>query len=88
MAFQPDTRARPPSRTLVDPLQAFVTVLGSKGLHAAAEEAHKAAEATKEMVAKAGRGSYVNQEDLRKADIPDPGAWGIWRLVDGLRGGA
>jgi dihydroxyacetone kinase len=82
----PDTRARPPSRTLVDPLQAFVESLRANGLHAAAEDALKAANATKELVAKAGRGSYVNQDDLKKANIPDPGAWGIWRLVDGLRG--
>jgi dihydroxyacetone kinase len=80
------TRARPPSRTLVDPLQAFVESLRANGLNAAAEDALKAANATKELVAKAGRGSYVNQDDLKKANIPDPGAWGIWRLVDGLRG--
>lgn len=81
-----DTRARPPSRTLVDPLEAFVTSLPSKGLSGAADDAHAAADKTKELVAKAGRGAYVNQEDLKKREVPDPGAWGIWRLVDGLRG--
>ncbi len=64
-----------------------MAALGPKGLHAAAEDAHKVADSTKTMVAKAGRGSYVNQDDLKKANIPDPGAWGIWRLVDGLRSG-
>lgn len=81
-----DTRARPPSRTLVDPLDAFVASLASKGLSGAADDAHTAADKTKELVAKAGRGAYVNQEDLKKREVPDPGAWGVWRLVDGLRG--
>ncbi|CAD6564756.1 MAG: Dihydroxyacetone kinase 2 [Tremellales sp. Tagirdzhanova-0007] len=80
------TRARPPSRTLVDPLEAFIQALPSKGLSGAADDAHAAAEKTKELVAKAGRGAYVNQEDLKKREVPDPGAWGIWRIVDGLRG--
>lgn len=81
-----DTRARPPSRTLVDPLDAFVASLPSKGLSSAAEDALAAADKTKELVAKAGRGAYVNQEDLKKREVPDPGAWGIWRILDGLRG--
>jgi dihydroxyacetone kinase len=81
-----DTRARPPSRTLVDPLDAFTASLPSKGLHAAAEDALAAAEKTKELVAKAGRGAYVNQEELKKREVPDPGAWGVWRILDGLRG--
>ena len=80
-----DTRARPPSRTLVDPLEAFVESL-PQGLSSAADAAHAAADKTKELVAKAGRGAYVNQEDLKKREVPDPGAWGIWRIVDGLRG--
>ncbi|ODO07331.1 dihydroxyacetone kinase [Cryptococcus wingfieldii CBS 7118] len=81
-----DTRARPPSRTLVDPLEAFIASLPSKGLSSSAEDALAAADKTKELVAKAGRGAYVNQEDLKKREVPDPGAWGIWRIVDGLRG--
>ncbi|ORX36613.1 putative dihydroxyacetone kinase 1 [Kockovaella imperatae] len=80
------TRARPPSRTLVDPLQAFIQALPELGLSKAADKAHTAADKTRELVAKAGRGAYVNQEDLKKRDVPDPGAWGVWRIVDGLRG--
>ncbi|KAI9639780.1 putative dihydroxyacetone kinase 1 [Dioszegia hungarica] len=80
------TRARPPSRTLVDPLDAFTASLPSKGLSSAADDAYAAAEKTKELVAKAGRGAYVNQEDLKKREVPDPGAWGVWRILDGLRG--
>lgn len=81
-----DTRARPPSRTLVDPLEAFTASLPSNGLNKAADDAYAAAEKTKELVAKAGRGAYVNQEDLKKREVPDPGAWGVWRILDGLRG--
>ena len=84
-ADDPDTRARPPSRTLVDPLEAFIQALPS-GLSPAADKAHQAADKTKELVAKAGRGAYVNQEDLKKREVPDPGAWGVWRIADGLRG--
>ena len=80
------TRARPPSRTLVDPLEAFITSLRSKSLSDAAKDALDAAEKTKELVAKAGRGAYVNQDDLKERQVPDPGAWGIWRIVDGLSG--
>lgn len=53
------------------------------------EAALAAAYETKKLVALAGRGSYVNQEDFAKAGIPDPGAWGawgVWRLLDGVRG--
>ncbi|WVN85868.1 dihydroxyacetone kinase [Cryptococcus depauperatus CBS 7841] len=80
------TRARPPSRTLVDPLEAFIESLPLKGLASAADDALAAADKTKELIAKAGRGAYVNQEDLKERQVPDPGAWGIWRIVDGLRG--
>ncbi|OWZ42799.1 dihydroxyacetone kinase 1 [Cryptococcus neoformans var. grubii Br795] len=58
-------------------------------LHRVVEAALAAAYETKKLVALAGRGSYVNQEDLAKAGIPDSGAWGawgVWRLLDGVRG--
>jgi dihydroxyacetone kinase len=69
-------------------LEAYVKHLTSKSgdINGAAEAALEAATETKKLVALAGRGSYVNQEDLLKADIPDPGAWGVWRLVDAIRG--
>lgn len=55
------TAARRPSRTLVDPLDAFVkSFSASKGadLTSAVKEAVKAAEETKDLVAKAGRAAY------------------------------
>jgi hypothetical protein len=51
-----------------------------------ADDAQATGEKAKELVAKAGREAYLNQEDLKKREVPDSGAWGIWRLVDGLRG--
>ncbi|KAG8952188.1 Dihydroxyacetone kinase 2 [Tulasnella sp. 419] len=79
------TRARPPSRTLIDPLTAFVEALPN-GLAAGVKAAKDAAEATKHMVAKAGRGAYVDQKRLAEANVPDPGAWGVAVLVSGLAG--
>lgn len=70
------TPARPPSRTLVDPLDAFVQALSrGDGIKAAANEASKAAEATKGLPARAGRATYVESERLK--GIMDPGAMGL-----------
>ncbi|KAG9100895.1 Dihydroxyacetone kinase 2 [Ceratobasidium sp. 370] len=78
------TRARPPSRTLVDPLEAFVKALRdeSAGLDQAFEAAHLAAENTKNLPARAGRAAYVEAETVK--GICDPGAWGVRCLLQGL----
>ncbi|KAG9045310.1 Dihydroxyacetone kinase 2 [Tulasnella sp. UAMH 9824] len=83
--LQKYTRARPPSRTLIDPLTAFVEALPN-GLRGAVDAAKQAAEDTKKLAAKAGRAAYVNQEDLTKANVPDPGAFGVAVIVAGLAG--
>ncbi|CAG8684170.1 668_t:CDS:2, partial [Acaulospora colombiana] len=68
------TRARPPSRTLVDPLGAFVVALKEgRGWKEAHLQAANAAEATKNLPAKAGRAAYVPQDSL--IDNYDPGEW-------------
>jgi len=77
------TRARPPSRTLVDPLAAFIEVLPS-GPALAAKAAKEAAEKTRDLEAKAGRSAYVEGGRLRAERIPDPGAWGVRVVVDAL----
>ncbi|KAF8637581.1 hypothetical protein AX17_002650 [Amanita inopinata Kibby_2008] len=60
------TRARPPSRTLVDPLAVFVESLTSNGdFEAAVRAAAIAAEATKDIEAKAGRSAYVEGSRLK-----------------------
>ncbi|KDR80673.1 hypothetical protein GALMADRAFT_135800 [Galerina marginata CBS 339.88] len=80
------TRARPPSRTLVDPLAAFInTFCSSNGNYSeAATASAKAAEATKDLEAKAGRSAYVEGDRLIKEKIPDPGAWGVKTILDNL----
>ncbi|KAG8873587.1 Dihydroxyacetone kinase 2 [Tulasnella sp. 331] len=79
------TRARPPSRTLMDPLTAFVEQL-PQGLPAASQAARDAANDTKRMVAKAGRSTYLDQKQLAEGDTPDPGAWGVAVTVSALDG--
>ncbi|KAG8922037.1 Dihydroxyacetone kinase 2, partial [Tulasnella sp. 417] len=83
--LQKYTRARPPSRTLIDPLTAFVEALPN-GLLGAVDAAKRAAEETKKLPAKAGRAAYVNQDDLAKANVPDPGTFGVAVIVAGLAG--
>ncbi|KAG6840249.1 hypothetical protein C0991_007942 [Blastosporella zonata] len=81
------TRARPPSRTLVDPLAAFIeTLTESSGSDpkAAVSAAAAAAERTRDIEAKAGRSAYVEGDRLRKEKVADPGAWGVKTILESL----
>ena len=79
------TRARPPSRTLVDPLDAFVKTLSSqKNLSIAVKAAADAALNTRDLEAKAGRSAYVEGDRLKNERIPDPGAWGVKTILQAL----
>ncbi|KAG5725447.1 Dihydroxyacetone kinase 1 [Termitomyces sp. T112] len=81
------TRARPPSRTLVDPLAAFVEVLGKSpgsNLRAAIEAATAGAEHTRDVEAKVGRSAYVEGDRLKKERVADPGAWGVKTILESL----
>jgi dihydroxyacetone kinase len=80
------TRARRPSRTLIDPLSAFVENFGQEGknLDGAVQAAITATEKTRELDAKAGRSAYVESENLKKEKVPDPGAWGVKVILKGL----
>jgi len=83
------TRARPPSRTLVDPLEAFVKAIAAsrgKDFGAAVKAAGDAALQTRDLEAKAGRSAYVEGDRLRKEQVPDPGAWGVKVILEGLLG--
>ncbi len=82
------TRARPPSRTLVDPLQAFIETLAGPNLDfaAAVKAAGDAALKTRDLTAKAGRSAYVEGDRLKEERIPDPGAWGVKAILEGLQG--
>lgn len=79
------TRARPPSRTLIDPLAAFVEALqNGSDLKGAIKVAGDAAEGTKDIEAKAGRSAYVEGKHLKEQKVPDPGAWGCKIILDNL----
>lgn len=79
------TRARRPSRTLVDPLSAFVESYVSGGnLVEAVSAAGTAAEQTKDVEAKAGRSAYLESESLRREKLADPGAWGVKLILEAL----
>lgn len=66
------TKARPPSRTLIDPLAAFIKGLPS-GFEKAVVAAQHAAEATKDLDAKVGRSAYVDSKRLVEDRVTDPG---------------
>ncbi|KIJ20848.1 hypothetical protein PAXINDRAFT_174258 [Paxillus involutus ATCC 200175] len=77
------TRARPPSRTLIDPLTAFVDALPA-GLEGAVSAVQNAAEKTRDIEAKAGRSAYIEGEWLKEKRVPDPGAWGVKVIIEAL----
>lgn len=78
------TPARPGMRTLVDALDPFCRALGAgKSMQEAVDAAKKGAEATKTQTARLGRATYVGDKG---GDMPpDPGAWGIAAVVEGIR---
>ncbi|KAF7347155.1 Dihydroxyacetone kinase [Mycena venus] len=78
------TRARPPSRTLVDPLAAFVDTFSKGDFAEAVKAAGAAAEHTKDVDAKAGRSAYVDAGVLTREKVPDPGAWGVKTILEAL----
>lgn len=82
------TAARRPSRTLIDPLAAFTEAFAASSgsdFAAAAKDAAAASEATKDLIAKAGRAAYVGREALQEAQVPDPGAHGVTKILEGIQ---
>lgn len=85
------TPARPGDRTLVDALDPFCHTLDKQGgqaagattaMAAAVDAAKKGAEHTRDLTARLGRATYVSDTAEK---VPDPGAWGVWALVEGIR---
>jgi len=78
------TRARPPSRTLVDPLDAFISTIQQDraSYQDAVHKAGEAAEATKYLAAKAGRAAYVEAGKVK--GVADPGAKGVQVILEAL----
>ena len=50
------------------------------------QAAGDAALKTRDLEAKAGRSAYVEGDRLRQEKVPDPGAWGVKAIVEGLLG--
>ena len=69
----------------MDPLTAFVEALPSSGFSQAVKASAVAAEAPKELEAKAGRSAYVGSELLKKEKVADPGAWGVKVILESLQ---
>jgi hypothetical protein len=79
------TRARLGDRTCLDCLIPFVETF--KATHDSAKalsEAQKGVETTKKLEAKLGRSSYLDESVTR--GVPDPGAYGLLVLLDGMVG--
>lgn len=81
------TRARPPSRTLMDPLAAFIGTFSQNpsDFNKAYQAAQDATAATSQQEAKAGRAAYVEKSKVSESQIPDAGAAGICFLLDGIK---
>jgi hypothetical protein len=77
------TRARLGDRTMLDCLIPFVDVLKSTGnVEKALIEAEKGVESTKNLEAKLGRSTYLDESATR--GVPDPGAYGLLVLLKGM----
>jgi hypothetical protein len=79
------TRARLGDRTCLDCLIPFVKTLEETDDSAKAlTEAQKGVETTKKLEAKLGRSSYLDESATR--GVPDPGAYGLLMLLEGMVG--
>jgi hypothetical protein len=77
------TRARLGDRTCLDCLIPFVeTLRETNDSKKALEEAKKGVETTKKLEAKLGRSSYLDEAATR--GVPDPGAYGLLVLLEGM----
>ena len=70
----------------MDPLAAFVESIQGNPFAVAVAKAQEAAEATRNLEAKAGRSAYVESESLRDEQVADPGAWGVKIILESLLG--
>ncbi|ETW86239.1 hypothetical protein HETIRDRAFT_122126 [Heterobasidion irregulare TC 32-1] len=89
-ALSEHTPARPGDRTIVDALAPFCSALAGgdslmfyRGMSEAVRRAREGAESTRGMKARLGRAVYVGEGDVRGLP-PDPGAWGVAAVLEGL----
>lgn len=77
------TKARLGDRTCLDCLIPFVETLRETGeSKKALAAAEKGVECTKKLEAKVGRSSYLDEAATR--GVPDPGAYGLLKLLEGM----
>ncbi|BFZ62093.1 Dihydroxyacetone kinase 2 [Saitoella coloradoensis] len=82
------TTARPGDRTLIDALLPFCHALRSGStLDDALSKAREGVESTRGMKAGVGRAVYVEEGKAEGEGVPDPGAWGVVVLLEGLAQG-
>lgn len=80
------TRARRGDRTCLDTLIPFVeTLAATDNAERALEEADRGNEGTKRMAASLGRSAYLDESATQ--GVPDPGAYGLLKLLEGLTKG-
>ena len=82
------TRARLGDRTMMDALIPFIDSLKASGNDAgsAVEAARKGVDGTKKMEASLGRSAYLDESATR--GVPDPGAYGLLVLLEGMAMGS
>ena len=79
------TRARLGDRTMLDCLIPFVDTWNSTGdVKVALDAARKGVDGTKTLEAKLGRSTYLNE--FATQGTPDPGAYGLLQLLEGMVG--
>ncbi|KAK9464601.1 Dak1 domain-containing protein [Lipomyces arxii] len=78
------TPAKEGDRTVMDVLIPFVAAFEKGDITAAAKVAKQAAEGTMKLQPKLGRATYVG--GLQDVELlpPDPGAWGVHEIIQGL----
>ncbi|KAL1296848.1 hypothetical protein AAFC00_004471 [Neodothiora populina] len=77
------TRAREGDRTMMDCLIPFARTFARTGdANKALEEARRGVDTTKNLEAKLGRSTYLDESAIK--GIPDPGAYGLLVLLEGM----
>ena len=72
----------------MDVLIPFVETLNQEGdMKLAIEKARQGCEATRGMSAQMGRSSYLAEDEVKKANLPDAGALGLVTLLGGIEYG-
>jgi triose/dihydroxyacetone kinase / FAD-AMP lyase (cyclizing) len=85
-ALKSHTGAREGDRTVMDVLLPFTDAFAeTSDFFAAVQVAKDKAEATRFLKAKFGRATYV--PEAQGQELPDPGAWALFEMVDGMAKG-